>query len=147
MNYSEKLKDPRWQQMRLKVFERDSWTCRSCQDSGHTLHAHHKYYEHGRDPWDYPLDTLITLCESCHEEESHCRPKSEADLLFELRSLFMSDEVACLSRGFKYLEYDGDHEVLACAIEYALSNREIVNMIIDKWDEYLQNRPNPFTNN
>ncbi|MGX7688631.1 hypothetical protein ACWA1C_15810 [Flectobacillus roseus] len=31
------------------------------------LHVHHKYYQMGKLPWDYPDEALITLCWRCHE--------------------------------------------------------------------------------
>lgn len=65
--YSEKLKDPRWQKMRLEVLERDGWKCRNCEDAESTLHVHHTFYEFGKDPWDYSPHTLMSLCEDCHE--------------------------------------------------------------------------------
>lgn len=65
--YSEKLKDPRWQKLRLEILERDGWRCQCCGDAKSTLHVHHKYYESGFDPWDYDQGTLETLCETCHE--------------------------------------------------------------------------------
>lgn len=64
-----KYRDPRWQQVRLKVMERDGWNCRVCHSKTDTLNAHHSYYEFGRNPWDYPLDSLVTLCGECHEGE------------------------------------------------------------------------------
>jgi len=70
MNYFEKLKDPRWQKKRLKVFERDKWTCQMCGSKTKTLNVHHIEYRKGCEPWEYPLKTLITLCEDCHEEET-----------------------------------------------------------------------------
>lgn len=48
--YLEKLKDPRWQKKRLKVFERDEWTCQCCNDTESTLNVHHRYYKHNADP-------------------------------------------------------------------------------------------------
>jgi hypothetical protein len=68
MNYSEKLKDPRWQKKRLEIFERDEFTCRICRNDKETLHAHHRFYQDGVEPWDYPDDVIITLCETCHAE-------------------------------------------------------------------------------
>lgn len=67
--YSEKLKDPRWQKRRLKVFERDNFTCQRCLDKTKTLHLHHAYYDRGKDPWDADNAALVTLCEACHEME------------------------------------------------------------------------------
>ena len=60
-------KHPKWKSKRLEVFKRDNFTCRGC-DSKMNLHCHHSFYENGRNIWDYPLDSLITLCESCHNE-------------------------------------------------------------------------------
>ena len=69
-NYSEKLKDPRWQKKRLKILERDFWTCMSCCDTETTLHIHHKVYK-AKEPWDEPDEHLITLCADCHETETN----------------------------------------------------------------------------
>jgi len=64
MNYSEKLKDPRWQKKRLEILERDEFTCQSCTDKATELHVHHiKYTEN---PWDAPPADLITYCKYCH---------------------------------------------------------------------------------
>lgn len=64
MNYSEKLKDPRWQKKRLEVLERDSFTCQCCGDKEMELHVHHHKYS--GDPWDTLLSDLITYCKVCH---------------------------------------------------------------------------------
>jgi len=90
-NYSEKLRDPRWQKIRLQVFERDDWTCQMCDDSEKTLAVHHKYYEKGKEPWEYPLDALITLCEDCHTEEYNERKEVEknASLYTEEKRIFL----------------------------------------------------------
>lgn len=66
MSYSEKLKDPRWQKFRLKIFERDYWQCMRCDCDNKQLHAHHLRYENGKDPWEYNSEEIVTLCEDCH---------------------------------------------------------------------------------
>jgi hypothetical protein len=65
-SYSSKLKDPRWQKKRLKILERDNFTCQDCRSADSELHVHHLVYMARRDPWDYGDDLLRTLCESCH---------------------------------------------------------------------------------
>lgn len=65
MNYSQKLRDPRWQKLRLKVFERDSFTCQDCSSTTETLEVHHEKYT-ARDPWDEPIENLKTVCTFCH---------------------------------------------------------------------------------
>lgn len=67
--YAKKFLDPRWQQFRLRVYERDGFSCMMCGCSTRTLHGHHSYYEWGRDPWDYPEESVVTLCDECHEGE------------------------------------------------------------------------------
>jgi len=66
--YSEKLKDPRWQRKRLEIMQRDGFACRGCSSKSETLNVHHTYYAPRMMPWDYPTDSLVTLCESCHNE-------------------------------------------------------------------------------
>lgn len=67
MSYSDLLRDPRWQRKRLEVMERADFTCEDCGDTTTTLNVHHTFYAKGRKPWEYELDTLKCLCESCHE--------------------------------------------------------------------------------
>jgi len=64
MNYAEKLKDPRWQERRLQIMDRDNWTCQLCGDTNATLHVHHKSYK--GEPWEAPDEALTTYCEHCH---------------------------------------------------------------------------------
>lgn len=98
--YLQKLRDPRWQKKRLEVFERDDWRCQNCKDSDSTLHVHHRWYEQGREPWDYPKEALITLCEECHAIESHDRPQAEANLIHALRRVCFADEINRLATAF-----------------------------------------------
>lgn len=75
ITYQDKLKDPRWQRKRLQIIARDNATCQICFGEGLVLNVHHKKYIYGKEPWDYPSELLITLCEDCHEEE-HLRSAS-----------------------------------------------------------------------
>jgi hypothetical protein len=79
--YSKKLRDPRWQKRRLEVMQRDSFHCVRCGDGASTLHVHHLWYESGHDPWDYPLKALVTLCETCHEEDGDLLAQETAALV------------------------------------------------------------------
>jgi len=69
--YSEKLKHPKWQKKRLEIMNRDKFQCQLCEDRDTTLNVHHKEYIDGADPWEYPSDLLITLCEDCHKKISN----------------------------------------------------------------------------
>lgn len=68
MNYSQKLKDPRWQKKRLEVMERAGFKCQTCGESTKTLNVHHVNYRKGAEPWEYDLGDLACVCEDCHSE-------------------------------------------------------------------------------
>lgn len=83
MTYSQKLRDPRWQKLRLLIMERDGWQCQSstCRSPENTpLHVHHREYLPGREPWEYPPENLVTLCERCHDAQ-HPRKLVSKDLI------------------------------------------------------------------
>ena len=83
--YAERLLDPRWQQLRLRVFERDNWTCRNCGNKNRTLNAHHVHYHPlAEGPWDYDPETIITLCADCHSDEHSGLEASKANVILAL---------------------------------------------------------------
>ena len=63
--YSDDLKDGRWQKKRLEIFERDKFECLCCHEP-FQLGVHHLHYEAGLRPWEYDNDSLVTLCDRCH---------------------------------------------------------------------------------
>jgi hypothetical protein len=96
-NYSDLLKDPRWQKTRLKIMERDGWKCVVCGETEKTLSVHHKYYRPGVKPWDYPSESLVTLCEFCHDcEERGIKEGMELDLLEGIRERLLYSQLLCL---------------------------------------------------
>lgn len=50
------------------MLNRDEFTCRLCGDETTTLDVDHSYYEPGCAPWEYPTESLFTLCRPCHGE-------------------------------------------------------------------------------
>src|SRR4028119_18398 len=75
MNYSEQLRDPRWQKKRLQILERDGFACVTCGDTKSTLHVHHIKYGKRSSPWEVPAEWLKTLCEGCHERVTEATNK------------------------------------------------------------------------
>lgn len=67
--YAEKLRDPRWQEKRLRLFDKANWTCELCSlvRPSKGLQAHHPIYLAGLNPWDYPDEIMMVLCDPCHE--------------------------------------------------------------------------------
>lgn len=123
--YLKKLRDPKWQKMRLKILERDEWHCQKCGDDEETLHVHHRYYEKGKEPWDYPLEALITLCEFCHESEKEERAEYEPLLLQQLRKHFFADDLREIALGFHWFKLLHLSHVHARALSKFLRDEEL----------------------
>ena len=105
--YLAKLRDPRWQKKRLEILSRDEWCCQMCGDSTQTLHVHHHYYERGHEPWEYPNEALVTLCEDCHEDESAYRAETERTVILTLRRAgFLNGALVSLAEAFHALKLE-----------------------------------------
>lgn len=108
MTYAEQLKDPRWQRKRLRVLERDGWTCQNCGDTEKTLNVHHLVYRPNTPPWKYSDDELVTTCEDCHSDD-HAIDDLRQDAIIAImrkpwtpvRSLEVDRLTICLERGTK----------------------------------------------
>ena len=64
----DEYKHPKWQEMRLRVMQRDSFRCFICGGKEETLHVHHKKYPKNKKIWECDIFDLETLCESCHKD-------------------------------------------------------------------------------
>lgn len=66
-----------------------------CKD----LHVHHKYYQKGLLPWEYPNEALTTLCWHCHEK---LHENTEVDIYDEKGKLIGSKQSCykCHGAGF-----------------------------------------------
>jgi len=100
--YAQKLADPRWQKVRLEVFDRDDWRCRCCGNGESELHAHHSFYRQGYAPWDYPVDSIITYCHGCHEAEHGRSFAGDAGVLQLLRKAGFArvEDRVCIASAF-----------------------------------------------
>ena len=122
--YQAKLKDPRWQKKRLEILNRDDWACSLCHSKVDTLTVHHKDYILNTEPWDYPDDYLLTLCEDCHEKEGG-REVLEKSILRHLRIRFPLNQLFILDDGLSLItknNNDGDCYWLAETIRWLLSD-------------------------
>lgn len=140
MRYAEKLKDPRWQKKRLEILERDGWACQGCYGTEGTLHVHHRRYLPNRDPWDYPNNLLVTLCEECHEAEK-IGWQENLDLLEILKEHFLASHVqqitGALINNFKTRHVP---EVHASAIAWFLSSTKEQAALLERYMNHLHTR-------
>jgi hypothetical protein len=137
-SYSEKLRDPRWQKMRLEILSRDEWTCQQCFDKETTLHVHHRYYSRGKEPWEYEQDALVTLCESCHAEESEFLPNVIESTVLALKRHFFAQEILQIGASIWCLQLQHTAGVVASTISWVLDNPEIQRELIDRYFQSLK---------
>lgn len=78
-DYAAERQDPRWQRKRLEIMERDRFQCCACGNGSDTLNVHHRYYISGRNIWQYPTWSLVTLCERCHKDTHSLNAASISD--------------------------------------------------------------------
>ena len=64
--YWQQLQSPQWQKKRLEVMERAKFQCEECGTQDSQLHVHHRIYQKGKAPWEYPDAYLACLCSDCH---------------------------------------------------------------------------------
>lgn len=91
--------DPRWQKIRLRILERDGFTCKACGNTDITLHVHHLRYKKGKKIWDVNDDDLETLCELCHKRVENLLNKIREDSVFIIKkSLYTIESIADASK-------------------------------------------------
>ena len=95
--YKEKLRNPKWQKKKSEILIRDNYTCKVCGCTDKNLQVHHYEYLGDLNPWDYPDDMLITLCEDCHKKENG-REELERHLAITLKmNGFLYDDLVAFS--------------------------------------------------
>lgn len=139
--YLEKLKDPRWQKKRLKIFERDEWTCQICYNVESTLNIHRRYYLNDNNPWDYPDDSFVSLCESCHNTEKENRPEQEKRLLHSFKKHFFTEGIDFLAIYFDNARFFHINEFVIDVIGWVLYDEAIQKELIDRYFKRLRKTP------
>lgn len=137
-DYSKKLLDPKWQKKRLEILSRDEWHCQICFDSETTLHVHHRYYETGKEPWEYDNNALVTLCSECHESETEFikfAPKHLADSF--LKAGFFAGDFVSWIEGLNNMTLPHGSDVTSSAFGWAIGNNSMCKLIIDSYFEHL----------
>ena len=140
LTYAEKLRDPRWQKRRLEILERDNWSCQQCFDTESTLAVHHRKYLTNVEPWDYPDELLITLCEDCHKAEREQVAEYVPLLLDNLRAKFFADDLRELALGVSNLEIIHDSSVTATMLTWMLSSPELMWEMKERYFAHLREK-------
>jgi hypothetical protein len=115
MEYSDKLKSPKWQKKRLQILERDNWQCQYCKDTETQLQVHHLKYTN--EPWDADNNDLITACSDCHQLISNSDFKFESIIKMEA-SILIGKKYICKGvykngvEGFVFI-FKGNNEFIS----------------------------------
>lgn len=137
--YYDKLKDPRWQKKRLKILERDNFSCQACGDDASTLHIHHRYYTKNTDPWDYSDKVLITLCQYCHEVESEAMKTVLTSISNTLRKYYLSAHLEALNSALSGIARKSDKEMYHILYINILSDSTFKRKCVKLWGEHMAN--------
>lgn len=108
MTYAEKLKDPRWQKLRLEVLNRDNFSCKLCFDTSTELHIHHFEYAKSGNPWDSSIDNLVTYCKHCHSIISYIKETGMAPYIYLIHKFGLPNNTGVLAMVFNGLKNDID---------------------------------------
>lgn len=92
MKYEDQLRHPKWLAFRKDVYKRARFRCQLCGKQNVGLEAHHSYYESDKMAWEYPIESVIALCNTCHSEKAHGKPSEEL-LLAQFETQHVRDQL------------------------------------------------------
>ena len=143
--YTEYLQTERWKRLSGLCKERDNYTCQFCRKHeiqlSVPLNAHHTTYEYlNSENEQLELDSLITLCKTCHERlhETIDHPESLYDhykkikmaLVLPALPAYIKSREAEIQLGAKMA-----HEILrGCPRGYGIPNK-VYRMVADRIDK------------
>ncbi len=58
---------PMWQRKKARCLAKANYECSACGDSETVLHAHHTVYPKGKKVYEVSDESLMCLCEPCHD--------------------------------------------------------------------------------
>lgn len=95
LTYAEKLRDVRWKRRRDDLLRRSNYTCCECCEPLTTgtmdLQVHHVVYITALDPWDYPDELLVVVCDWHHRERQAVEQAIYAEVGKHLATLDLAE--------------------------------------------------------
>lgn len=78
-DYTKLLRRREWRAKRNEIITK-SPRCQKCGRKGQRFAVHHRYYDYGRLPWDYPDEAFMVVCNGrCHREADEDREEQQKD--------------------------------------------------------------------
>lgn len=126
--YSEKLKDDRWLSKRREILERDKFTCQCCGNQEKVMHVHHEFYFINTEPWNYPNEALVTLCDSCHSCEESGRKDTYKNLCRAISDAgFTREDVEKLTQAFELIRVKPMYSYILTSMIYRSISKDWYN--------------------
>lgn len=66
--YNADLDSDEWRRFASHVRSVQGNYCQLCRLGNKPNHVHHIFYDHTRKLWEYEMDEVLVLCESCHKQ-------------------------------------------------------------------------------
>lgn len=87
--YAEKLQDTRWRSFRIELIRKNENRCEECGETlkDFELQIHHVHYLRNREPWQYPEELLMCLCDCCHAETQICQEEAALEFARCMRKI------------------------------------------------------------
>jgi hypothetical protein len=95
-------------------------------------------YKKGAEPWEYPNEYLVTLCESCHEDESKILERCVNEFIEIIRCKFFAVDISELSTAFRYIESGHSSLCLAESIKHFLLEPANIEKIEEDYIKYRE---------
>jgi len=127
-----------WELLQLKICERDDWTCVNCGQSDCYLYIHFKIFEPNKKPWEYPEDSLVSLCEDCFAEERKLLGIALNCLSEAARSKFLAVQIDSIASSLFSMKLPDDSEVVGEAISFWLRTPKLVEFMIEIYSRKLE---------
>lgn len=124
-NYSDLLRDPRWQRRRLEILSKTDFHCDECGSGEKTLNVHHLRYRKGAKPWEYEDQDLRALCEDCHEQVHAL--KKRLDIVIDKCSVEVLERIVGYAEGYGFLLSDTSYTLVCESHDHCIGVSDAIS--------------------
>ena len=140
--YSDKLKHPKWQEKRLDVLSLKGYNCEACTNVNEQLQVHHINYIGGNEPWEYPNNNFLVLCDACHKKEHAYRDQALTNIYYAFEAVNLPiDNIINITNGINTLalrDNNSRYANVGSIIKFMLENESFYNDIVIMYHEKVK---------
>lgn len=140
-DYKAKMFLPEWYVFRDRVVARDKICARCGEIDIRKLTAHHPHYPplgtiDQFNPWDFPFDKMVCLCQRCNAYEERNMKANVPHFNIALKLRFLSDEIAILRKASEAMKLTHPAPVTAKALAWLMSSPRHMNTLVHAWETH-----------